>query len=160
MNSEARSIFGVFAFLTTTSIRNRFRTQAKQLRSPRYLFALVFGVEQINESLALGFVTARVMESVFIGVGILSVLTVVTLAGTLDSFAQASERTLIKMAGLRLSESTVERTTPASSLAATMARTASAANCLRMHHTVQPAGRRAADMGADRGAKAIHGLEH
>ena len=47
MNSEARSIFGVFAFLTTTSIRNRFRTQAKQLRSPRYLFALVFGVAYI-----------------------------------------------------------------------------------------------------------------
>jgi hypothetical protein len=32
-----------------------------------------------NESLALGFVTARVMESVFIAVGILSVLAVVTL---------------------------------------------------------------------------------
>lgn len=36
---------------------------------------------------------------------------ITTLAGTLDSFAQAAERTLIKMAGLRLSESTVERTT-------------------------------------------------
>ena len=36
---------------------------------------------------------------------------ITTLAGTLDSFAQASERTLVKMAGLRLSESTVERTT-------------------------------------------------
>jgi hypothetical protein len=36
---------------------------------------------------------------------------ITTLAGTLNSFAQASERTLIKMAGLRLSESTVERTT-------------------------------------------------
>ena len=33
-----------------------------------------------NESLALGYVTARVMESVFIAVGILSVLAVVTLA--------------------------------------------------------------------------------
>jgi len=32
-----------------------------------------------HEGLALGFVTARVMESVFIGVGILSVLTIVTL---------------------------------------------------------------------------------
>jgi hypothetical protein len=32
-----------------------------------------------SEGLALGFVTARVMESVFIGVGILSVLTIVTL---------------------------------------------------------------------------------
>ena len=29
---------------------------------------------------------------------------ITTLAGTLDSFAQASERTLVKMAGLRLSE--------------------------------------------------------
>lgn len=36
---------------------------------------------------------------------------VTTLAGTLGSFAQASERVLKKMAGLRLSESTVERTT-------------------------------------------------
>ena len=36
---------------------------------------------------------------------------ITTLAGTLDSFAQAAERTLVKMAGLRVSESTVERTT-------------------------------------------------
>jgi hypothetical protein len=36
---------------------------------------------------------------------------VVTLAGTLDSFAQAAERTLVKMSGLRVGESTVERTT-------------------------------------------------
>jgi hypothetical protein len=36
---------------------------------------------------------------------------VTTLAGTLESFAPAAERTLLKMAGLRLSESTVERTT-------------------------------------------------
>ncbi len=36
-----------------------------------------------------------------------------TLAGTLDSFADATERVLPKMAGLRLSESTVERTTEA-----------------------------------------------
>src|SRR5690606_338509 len=36
---------------------------------------------------------------------------ITTLAGTLTSFAEASERTLQKMAGLRLSESTVERTT-------------------------------------------------
>jgi hypothetical protein len=36
---------------------------------------------------------------------------VVTLAGTLEPFGQAAERTLVKMAGLRLSESTVERTT-------------------------------------------------
>jgi hypothetical protein len=36
---------------------------------------------------------------------------VTTLAGTLASFAQAAERTLSKMTGLRLSESTVRRTT-------------------------------------------------
>jgi hypothetical protein len=36
---------------------------------------------------------------------------VTTLAGTLGSFAQASERVLLKLCGLRLSESTVERTT-------------------------------------------------
>jgi hypothetical protein len=35
----------------------------------------------------------------------------VSLAGTLDSFADAAEKTLPKMAGLRLSESTVQRTT-------------------------------------------------
>jgi hypothetical protein len=35
--------------------------------------------KRVNEILALGFVTARVMESVFIAVGILSLLTVVTL---------------------------------------------------------------------------------
>ena len=35
---------------------------------------------------------------------------IATLAGTLGSFAPASERVLLKMAGLRLSESTVERT--------------------------------------------------
>lgn len=36
---------------------------------------------------------------------------IVTLAGTLDSFAAAAERTLVKMSALRVSESTVERTT-------------------------------------------------
>jgi hypothetical protein len=36
-------------------------------------------VKRVNEILALGFVTARVMESAFIAVGILSLLTVVTL---------------------------------------------------------------------------------
>jgi Domain of unknown function (DUF4386) len=35
--------------------------------------------KRVNEILALGFVTARVMESVFIAVGLLSLLTVVTL---------------------------------------------------------------------------------
>jgi hypothetical protein len=54
-------------------------------------------LKRVNESLALGFVTARVMESVFIAVGILSVLTVVTLrqaaagtdAGALVAVGQA-----------------------------------------------------------------------
>ena len=36
---------------------------------------------------------------------------IVTLAGTLGPFGQAAERVLVKMTGLRLSESTVERTT-------------------------------------------------
>jgi hypothetical protein len=36
-------------------------------------------LKRVNEILALGFVTARVMESVFIAVGILSLLTVVTM---------------------------------------------------------------------------------
>jgi ABC-2 type transport system permease protein len=40
-------MFGVFAFLTTTSIRNRFRSQAKQLRNPRYSIALIFGIAYI-----------------------------------------------------------------------------------------------------------------
>jgi branched-subunit amino acid transport protein AzlD len=35
--------------------------------------------KRVNESLALGYVTARVMESVFIAVGILCILTIVTL---------------------------------------------------------------------------------
>jgi hypothetical protein len=45
--SEIRSVFGVFAFLTTTSIRNRFRSQARQLKSPRYAIALIFGATYI-----------------------------------------------------------------------------------------------------------------
>lgn len=36
---------------------------------------------------------------------------IITLAGTLGSFAEAAERTLVKMSALRVSESTVERTT-------------------------------------------------
>src|SRR5215216_7021775 len=36
-------------------------------------------LKRVNEILALGYVTARVMESTFIAVGILSLLTVVTL---------------------------------------------------------------------------------
>jgi hypothetical protein len=45
--SETRSVFGVFAYLTTTSIRNRFRSQAKQLKNPRYSIALLFGATYI-----------------------------------------------------------------------------------------------------------------
>jgi ABC-2 type transport system permease protein len=45
--SETRSVFGIFAYLTTTSMRNRFRSQAKQLRSPRYAFALILGIGYI-----------------------------------------------------------------------------------------------------------------
>lgn len=45
--SEGRSVFGVFAYLTRTSIRNRFRSQAKQLKNPRYSIALIFGAAYI-----------------------------------------------------------------------------------------------------------------
>lgn len=38
---------------------------------------------------------------------------IVSLGGTLNSFAEASEKTLVKLCGLRLSESTVQRTTKA-----------------------------------------------
>ena len=37
------SVFGVFAYLTATSIRNRFATMVKQIRNPRYAMALLFG---------------------------------------------------------------------------------------------------------------------
>ena len=40
-------MFGVFAYLTTTSMRNRFRTKVKQLKNPRYSIALIFGVAYI-----------------------------------------------------------------------------------------------------------------
>jgi hypothetical protein len=46
----------------------------------------------------------------------------------------------------------------AAARAATMARTASAAGCFLTNQTVQPARRRATDMGVDRGAKAVRGL--
>lgn len=53
--------------------------------------ALFSMLKRFHENLALTFVTARVMESVFIGVGILSVLTIVTLrqdhVGTADTGA-------------------------------------------------------------------------
>ena len=50
--------------------------------------ALFSVLRRQHENLALGFVAARIMESVFIGVGILSVLTVVTLR---QDFAGASD---------------------------------------------------------------------
>src|SRR5688572_23878760 len=42
-----RPVFGVFAYLTGVSIRNRFRSMAKQIRSPRYAFALIVGIGYI-----------------------------------------------------------------------------------------------------------------
>jgi hypothetical protein len=50
-------------------------------------------LKRVNEILALGFVTARVMESVFIAVGILSLLTVVTLR--LEATAGADAASLL-----------------------------------------------------------------
>src|SRR5215208_6020519 len=47
-------------------------------------------VKRVNEILALGFVTARVVESVFIGVGILSILSLVTLRQEAAAGADAS----------------------------------------------------------------------
>jgi len=43
-----------------------------------------------NETLALGFVASRIMESVFIGVGVLSVLTTITLRGSHAGFGDGS----------------------------------------------------------------------
>jgi hypothetical protein len=48
-----------------------------------------------HEGLALGFVTARVMESVFIAVGILSVLTVVTMRQDLSGAADVDSAALM-----------------------------------------------------------------
>ena len=45
--TEARAVFGVFAYLTTTSMRNRFRSRVKQLKNPRYSIALIFGLAYI-----------------------------------------------------------------------------------------------------------------
>ena len=45
--SEARAVFGVFTYLTMTSMRNRFRTRVKQLKNPRYSIALIFGAAYI-----------------------------------------------------------------------------------------------------------------
>ena len=42
-----RPVFGVFAYLTGVSIRNRFATMAKQVRSPRYAIALLLGIAYI-----------------------------------------------------------------------------------------------------------------
>ena len=52
-------------------------------------------LKRVNEILALGFVTARVIESVFIGVGVLSVLTVVTLRQDLAGAAGADASSLL-----------------------------------------------------------------
>ena len=48
-----------------------------------------------HEGLALGYVTARVMESVFIGVGILSVLTIVTMRQDFSGAGEAESAALI-----------------------------------------------------------------
>jgi Domain of unknown function (DUF4386) len=52
-------------------------------------------VKRVNEILALGFVTARVMESVFIAVGILSVLSIVTLRQDFAGAASADAGSLL-----------------------------------------------------------------
>lgn len=52
-------------------------------------------LKRVNESLALGFVTARVVECVFIAVGILSLLTVVTLRQDLTGAAGADAASLV-----------------------------------------------------------------
>ena len=49
-------------------------------------------VKRVNEILALGYVTARVVESVFIAVGLLSLLTVVTLRQEATAGADAVAR--------------------------------------------------------------------
>ena len=40
-------MFGVFAYLTGVSIRNRFASMARQVRNPRYAIALLFGIAYI-----------------------------------------------------------------------------------------------------------------
>lgn len=52
-------------------------------------------LKRVNESLALGFVTARVIECAFIAVGILSILTVVTLRQDLAGAAGADAGSLV-----------------------------------------------------------------
>jgi hypothetical protein len=61
---------------------------------------------------------------------------IVTLAGTIDGFAKATELILPEMAGLRLSESTVERTTEAAG--------ARLGDLLAEGHTLGPSGPKAA----------------
>jgi hypothetical protein len=56
--------------------------------------ALFSVLKRQHENLALGFVAARIMESVFIGVGILSVLTVVTLRQDLAGATSADSAAL------------------------------------------------------------------
>jgi hypothetical protein len=52
-------------------------------------------LKRVNEIFALGYVTARIVESVFIAVGILSLLTVVTLRQDLAGAADADAATLV-----------------------------------------------------------------
>jgi hypothetical protein len=52
-------------------------------------------LKRVNEIFALGFVTARVMESVFIAVGVLSLLTVVTLRQDFGGAAGTDAATLV-----------------------------------------------------------------
>jgi hypothetical protein len=52
-------------------------------------------LKRVNEIFALGYVTARIVESVFIAVGILSLLTVVTLRQDFAGTAGADAATLI-----------------------------------------------------------------
>ena len=52
-------------------------------------------LKRVNESLALGYVTARVIESAFIAVGILSLLTIVTLRQDLARAAGADAGSLV-----------------------------------------------------------------
>jgi hypothetical protein len=54
-------------------------------------------LKRVNEMFALGFVTARVIESVFIAVGILSLLTVVTLRQDFGGAAGADAATLVTL---------------------------------------------------------------
>src|SRR5918912_3696204 len=111
-------VFGVLYLITfVTSILSFFIFYAPVLNDPRYVLgpgadtSVAFGallelilivanigtavvlypiLRRQNEILILGYVTARVMESVFIAVGILSLLTVVTLRQEAPAGADAA----------------------------------------------------------------------